>query len=64
LKDLWAPSQGCDGRFQISKQVDNPDTKDGQNRDTSEDENGISHDTEMGVLLNFHLKEYQVVSSQ
>ena len=34
--------------------------EDRRNRDVSE--NDISDDLEMGVLVNFHLKEYQTVS--
>ncbi|EDR01728.1 uncharacterized protein LACBIDRAFT_332960 [Laccaria bicolor S238N-H82] len=61
-RDLLIECRGCDGRFQISK-ADRKYTSAWEwgSRNTREDENGISHDTEMGVLVNFHLKEYHAI---
>ena len=50
VKGWRPPSLGCDGRFQISETKDRQISDDG-------DANGVSRDTEMGVLVNFHLKE-------
>ena len=57
VKGLRPPSLGCDGRFQISETEDDIDTKDRLISDNGE-ANGVSRDTEMGVLVNFHMKEY------
>ena len=60
MKDRQPPSRGCNSRFQISETINNPDAKDTQNRSASDngDSDGVSRDMEMGVLVNFHVKEY------